>query len=264
MILNHEEIRARQIIISPVESEFGDGSYNLTVEKVIDMNNNINNSFTLKPQGMVYVVFKERLQVPSDVIGFAHVKTTLTKLGIMATNIGIIDPNYNGYISTLLINFGKSEHRISQGDAALRVTFAMIDEPKLKKPLNQNNKQLFEYYESIQKNITHLDEKFLNLNSVQSDVEKSVFISIRNYVGLFTVGSFLIASIFQLKSCSDRNDDNVIKNYESAVSTVQENNKLLQEKLDRYEMKLESLKDSLSEQSKEIKKIKVNENGKRK
>jgi deoxycytidine triphosphate deaminase len=108
MVLNHEEIKQKGIIDSPVEKEFGDGSYNLTVEKVVDMNNVVGDSFTLKPQGMAYVVFKEKLNVPPDVIGFTHVKTTLTKLRIMATNIGIIDPNYNGYISTLLINFGKT------------------------------------------------------------------------------------------------------------------------------------------------------------
>ncbi len=40
-------------------------------------------------------------------IGFAHVKTSLTKRGILATHTGIIDPMYDGYMSTLLINYGK-------------------------------------------------------------------------------------------------------------------------------------------------------------
>lgn len=256
MVLNHEELKKRGIIGSPIESEFGDGSYNLTVEKVIDMNNEVNDTFTLKPQGMVYVVFKEKLEVPSDVIGFAHVKTTLTKLGVMATNIGIIDPNYNGYMATLLINFGKSDHFISKGDAALRVTFANIIPPKVKKELKQNNINNNGYIKDIQKNISKLDEKFLNLSSVKKEVT-SYFLNILLRLAIFfSAGSFALSVYFNNKSSAEKDLETSIKRYELSVSTLTESNNLLQSQLKNYDLKLQAFQDSLNVQAIAIKKLK--------
>lgn len=255
MVLNHLEIKERGIIDYPIEAEFGDGSYNLTVEKVIDMNNKVNDSFTLKPQGMVYVVFKEKLKVPADVIGFAHVKTTLTKLGIMATNIGIIDPNYNGYMSTLLINFGKSDHFISKGDAALRITFTKMNEPKDKKTLKQNNVDDANYYKVVQKNISNLDEKFLNLTSVKTEVTNHIFKILIGLAIIFTAGNFALSAYFNHKSSSEKDVETSIKNYEQGVSTIIESNKLLQEQLKNYDLKLKVIQDSLTSQAGEIKKL---------
>jgi deoxycytidine triphosphate deaminase len=256
MILNHEEIKSRKIIDEPIEDEFGNGSYNLTVEKVIDMNNKINDSCTLKPQGMIYVVFKEKLKVPENVIGFAHVKTTLTKLGIMATNIGIIDPNYNGYISTLLINFGKCEHFISKGDAALRVTFANMNTPNLKKGIKQNNLEHASYLKVIQKNISNLDDKFLNLSSVKKEVATDIFKVLLGLAIFFTAGNFALSAYFNHKSSSEKELDSSIKKYELGVLTLTESNKLLEEQLKNYESKLNVLEDSLNAQSALIRKLK--------
>jgi deoxycytidine triphosphate deaminase len=260
MILNYEEIKELNIIDSPTENEFGNASYNLTIEKIIDMNHSVTDSFTLKPQGMVYVVFKEKLNVPENIVGFAHVKTTLTKLGIMATNIGIIDPTYSGYMSTLLINFGKVEHRLCKGDTALRITFSYINKPKKVNSVKISDKSQEDYLEIIQKKITHLDEKFLNLNSIQSQVEtnvkKELFLSIRNYVGLFTVGSFLVATIFQVKGCYERKNDKMLKGYETVTSTYGDENRILRTKLDNFEIQIKSLNDSITMQSKVINQLK--------
>lgn len=256
MVLNHEEIKARGIIDSPEESEFGDGSYNLTVDKVVDMNNKVNDSFTLKPQGMVYVVFKEKLTVPSDVIGFAHVKTTLTKLGVMATNIGIIDPNYNGYMATLLINFGKNDQYISKGDTALRITFSRINAPIVKKQLNQNNLDKNSYLKVIQKNISNLDEKFLNLGSVKREVTFSVFKFLLGLAIFFTAGNFALSAYFNHKNSAEKNLEKSIKKYEMSVSSLTESNILLQYQIKNYDSKLKAIQDSLKGQAIAIKKLK--------
>jgi deoxycytidine triphosphate deaminase len=256
MILNHEQIKLRNIIESPIESEFGNGSYNLTGEKIIDMKNNVNNSFTLKPQGMVYVVFKEKIKVPSNVIGFAHVKTTLTKLGIMATNIGIIDPNYNGYLSTLLINFGKSDLYICKGDPTLRVTFANIEEPEIKKELKQNTVDSINYLKNVQKNISNLDEKFLNLTSVKKEVTSHIFKVLIGLAIFFTAGNFALSAYFSHKSSSEKLLDMSITKNELIVEKLIESNNLLKMQLDNYNSKLIALQDSLKVQARAIKELK--------
>lgn len=253
MILNHEEIKFLNLIEDLNINEFSNGSYNLTVGKIIDMNNNLHTKFVLKPQGMVYVIFKEKVNIPSDIIGFAHVKTSLTKRGIMATNIGIIDPNYIGYISTLLINFGKTDYLVNQNESALKVTFSKLNKPKVNIAINNNNKSDTNYIIETQKNILNLDDKFLNLNSVEKVVEDkvitNVFSKIRNTVGVFTVGSFLVATIFQLKACNDKKTELYISNYETQLKVVTENNKLLLQKFDKVEYNFKTFRDSLKKKN---------------
>ena len=256
MFLNHEEIKALGIVEDVVKNESGDGSYNLTIDQFIDMDNKLSDSFKLKPQGMVYVVFKEKIKVPSNIIGFAHVKTSLTKLGIMATNIGIIDPNYEGYISTLLINFGKTELYINKGEAALRCTFSEI---KGLSPSIENQKLVVtkdDYVARLQKNITHLDEKFLNIGGIKSEVTKYVFKSLIGLGIIFSIGSFGLSAYFNFKSSQEKDIDIAIKRYEQTVSTLNENNKFLQEQLKTYELKLKNVQDSLNTQQTLIKNLK--------
>ena len=256
MFLNHEEIKALGIVEDVVKNESGDGSYNLTIDQFIDMDNKLSDSFKLKPQGMVYVVFKEKIKVPSNIIGFAHVKTSLTKLGIMATNIGIIDPNYEGYISTLLINFGKTELYINKGEAALRCTFSEI---KGLSPSIENQKLVVtkdDYVARLQKNITHLDEKFLNIGGIKSEVTKYVFKSLIGLGIIFSIGSFGLSAYFNFKSSQEKDIDIAIKRYEQTVSTLNENNKFLQEQLKTYELKLKNVQDSLNTQQTLFKNLK--------
>lgn len=249
MILNHEEIKEHKIIEDYNENNFSDGSYNLTISHVIDMDNQVSDGFNLNPQGMVYVVFKEKIKVPKNVIGFAHVKTSLTRQGIMATNIGIIDTNYEGYISTLLINFGKTPNYFGKGQSALRITFSNIKEPKSKMPLKSNNIDNEAYISKLKLNIARLDERFLNLNAIEEEVNKNVtsnvFAKLTKYVIVFTIAGALTSIILGMKSCTDKKNDTYISNYEAQLKTVTETNNLLLQKLEKMEYKLDAFKDSL-------------------
>ncbi len=249
MILNHEEIIKLGLIEGYNIDEFTNGSYNLTIGKIIDMKKNESSSFLLEPQGMVYVIFKERLIIPSNIIGFAHVKTSLTKKGIMATNIGIVDPNYNGFMSTLLINFSKTDCLINQNESALKVTFSSFNNPDKNIELLNNNKSISDYLIGTEKNILHLDDKFLNLNSIEEKVNKNVastiFSRIKDFGWFFGGLSLMIALTFQLKTCTDKKTDTYISNYEAQLKTVTETNNLLLQKLEKVEYKLETFKDSL-------------------
>ncbi|MDF2437767.1 MAG: hypothetical protein K0Q95_2143 [Bacteroidota bacterium] len=256
MILNYEEIKTKNILTDASDNEFADGSYNLTISQIIDMKGSGSQAFTLKPQGMAYVIFKEKLTMPSNVIGFAHVKTSLTKRGIMATNIGIIDPNYVGYISTLLINFGKSDCVLTEGDSALRVTFANMNGPTKKIAIKNNNLDLKKYTQKTQKTIGNLDEKFLNLNSVATDIKSSVYKALIGLSIVFTAANFVVGGYFNYKNSNERELDRAVKKYEMSLSTTDENNKLLNEQLKRYDFMLQSLQDSLKSQAVEIKKLK--------
>jgi hypothetical protein len=73
---------------------------------------------------------------------------------------------------------------------------------------------------------------------------------------LFTVGSFLIATIFQVKGCYDRENDKILNGYEIATSAWAGENDSLKTKLEGLELEIEALNNALIEQSKLINQIK--------
>ncbi|HYC88788.1 MAG TPA: hypothetical protein VEO54_06225 [Thermoanaerobaculia bacterium] len=126
MLLNHEEIKNRQIIGNGVSTGYRGASYDLRVGKLIATDGtkvSESESYVLKPQGVIEVISAETVSLKGDVLGYAMVKTSLCNDGLLALNIGIIDPHYSGPISTTLLNFSKSDRPLNIGDVFLRLTF---------------------------------------------------------------------------------------------------------------------------------------------
>jgi deoxycytidine triphosphate deaminase len=80
-------------------------------------------SYYLEPQKMVWVLSSEEFNMPADVTGLATLRTTFTKKGILALNVGIIDPFFKGPISTALINFSDRPRELRVGDKFFRIAF---------------------------------------------------------------------------------------------------------------------------------------------
>ena len=79
MILNGDEIKNRKIIEPFNEMRLGEASYDLSIDKIITMDGKEQASgFKIKSQEMIWVICKEKFKMPADVIGFAHIKTSLT------------------------------------------------------------------------------------------------------------------------------------------------------------------------------------------
>ena len=77
--------------------------------------------FKIKPQEIVNIIMKEKVRIPEDCFGIVYSKTALCKKGIHLLNVGVIDPGYSGYISTLAINFSKEAVEVRKGDAFIRL-----------------------------------------------------------------------------------------------------------------------------------------------
>jgi len=125
MLLTDADIRSRGIIQNGSNSRYRDTGYDLTVALIIDTRGNDHqDSFRIAPSGIVELISAETVQLPLNVTGFAHVKTSLVDSGLLPLNIGMIDPGWNGRISATLLNFGDGEVKLIQkGDIFLRLTF---------------------------------------------------------------------------------------------------------------------------------------------
>jgi deoxycytidine triphosphate deaminase len=167
MILNSEEIKNLNIIESFDETKSGNASYDLSVEKIITMDDkecDSDSHYKMESQEMVWVICKEKITMPKDVIGFVHIKTGLTREGILSMNTGIIDPGYKGKISTLLINFGKAKKTISKNNIVLRVAFAKVNEHNnFKTPIVIDDDT---YLATIRKSADNFAKTFLNMDAV--------------------------------------------------------------------------------------------------
>lgn len=144
MLLSKDRILQLGIVRSARNENFRDSSYDLRVRAILPAPKEEKHSygflhsdvsvpasgFYLEPQGMVRVVSEETLTLPKNITGYALVKNRFSNLGILAINIGIIDPGYEGPISSTLINFGKQPYLLKPGTVFLRLTFHEFDPPQ--------------------------------------------------------------------------------------------------------------------------------------
>src|SRR5271170_2161389 len=81
-------------------------SFELTIGSIFDHDGNrVDGPFKLKPGHMVQVVSAEIFDLPDNVTGHVTYKTTLTKIGIWALTVGIVDPGWKAPVTTTLLNF---------------------------------------------------------------------------------------------------------------------------------------------------------------
>jgi deoxycytidine triphosphate deaminase len=168
-MLNWHEIRQRKIIKNPVESSFRAASYDLTVGLIVspDRNEPINTgSFIVPPQGMIEVISAERVSLPRNIAANTTLKNGLSSQGILSLSVGIIDPLYDGLISSTLVNFNKTPVPIRIGDAFMRVTFMeYVPDRALKPPAPVADAEYVQ--QRIRKVATQFPRTFLDLeNSV--------------------------------------------------------------------------------------------------
>lgn len=107
----------------------------LTIGTIIDHTGQVRESLVLQPQGIAHLVSAEKIVLPNDVCALAHVLTRKCNDGLLTLNIGVIDPGWNGKISTSILNFSSTPELLSQGDTFIRITFHQIqqyDEEKTK------------------------------------------------------------------------------------------------------------------------------------
>jgi deoxycytidine triphosphate deaminase len=129
MMLNRDQIVAKQIISGNFAKDcLRDAGYDLRIDTLIGRKENgemvrYSDEFSLPPQGIVAVVSKEVLTLPKDVCAYASVKTSLCRQGVLAINIGVVDPGWNAPLSSILLNFGKDPYCLRAGDVFLRLTF---------------------------------------------------------------------------------------------------------------------------------------------
>lgn len=122
-LLSGEEIKNEKLIVHDDDSRYRASTYDLSVGDIIPADGDAASEFRLAPGGMVRVVSRETLCLPRNITGHGLPRNTLCTRGVLAINIGIVDPGYIGPISSTLINFGRTHFVVRTGEPFLRISF---------------------------------------------------------------------------------------------------------------------------------------------
>src|SRR5262245_58360535 len=98
-------------------------SFDLTIGSIFNNEGKkVDGQYTIQPGCLVQVVSSEVFSLSDCLTGHVTYKTTMTKKGIWALTVGIVDPGWDGPLATTLLNFSRVDHTIAAGDAFLRVS----------------------------------------------------------------------------------------------------------------------------------------------
>jgi deoxycytidine triphosphate deaminase len=173
-------------------------SFDLSIGCIFDHEGKkVEGPFTIKPGHMVQVASAEELTLSDRVTGHVTYKTTLTRRGIWALTVGIVDPGWNGPVATTLLNFSRVDHSIAVGDAFLRVSFfehAPVPPEKLRKAPS-----LEAYLTDIQKIAASMfPMTFLNTTQIAEAAGKNVLKRIRIEALAWVAGIAVVFTLLQI------------------------------------------------------------------
>lgn len=189
-MLARTEIKSGNFVFASNAESFRPSTYDLRIECVIDSKGTIHyDSYILKPQEVAWVVSKELLKLPENVTATAHIKTGLCNDGILALNTGVVDPGWDGPLSTPLLNFGKTSHVLRSGDQFLRLLFHAHAEEKAEPYTVSRPKYIADKQD---KAVRFFGEKFLDANAI---LKEALNDNIFKYAGVIGVGSGLFVAI---------------------------------------------------------------------
>lgn len=126
-----EEIISRRLLDKYDRKNLKNATYDLTVGEIIPIGSQSvmarrekpPKSYFMAPREMLFVMSKEEFHLPKTVTGVATLRTTFTKKGLVALNVGVVDAGFSGPISTSLINFSDRPVEISLNEKFFRVLF---------------------------------------------------------------------------------------------------------------------------------------------
>jgi dUTPase len=173
-------------------------SFDLTIGSIFDHEGKkVDGPFAIRPGHMIQVVSAEQLNLSDRHTGHVTYKTTMTRQGIWALTVGIVDPGWQGPITTTLLNFSRVDHSIAEGDAFLRVSMfehdAVAPEKLRKAPA------LDAYVKDIRKiAASRFPITFLNTTQIAEDAGRAVFARIRSEALSWVVGIALLFTLLQV------------------------------------------------------------------
>lgn len=174
-LLTSSEVMARNIITVADGSQpkgWRGTSYDTYVGEIVTRDGVFEgDTYTLKPRGIVWLVSAEDYKMPDNVTGITTLRTTWTKQGILTLTVGIIDPHYEGPVSTALVNFSGSSFKIRRSEAFFRTAFLEHKPTEAKSYKIEREK----YIDDLIKDTAKFSESFLTIDTLAPELVPKIF-----------------------------------------------------------------------------------------
>tara|TARA_B100000408_G_scaffold92366_1_gene70988 strand:- start:956 stop:1429 length:474 start_codon:yes stop_codon:yes gene_type:complete len=154
---------------------------------------------------------------------------------MLALNIGIIDPGYQGPMSSFLVNFSKNNFLIEAGDVFLRCQFfnlSQVEDSSLGDPISYRTY----LQEKKQKVAGRFGDTFLNVEDIVSSAAKGLVFRGLGFVAtvalIITFMSFLLnLGFFRVAVDTDSRRDEYISRYEDEIRELEAKVSQLEDRL---------------------------------
>jgi len=137
MLVIGDDIERRQFLKNFDEKSLKNASYYLRIDAIIpagekageyDFDKPVRN-LTLEPRDVAWIVSKEEFSLTDyKITALVTLRSSFTKQGLLALDVGLVDPGYKGPIGTVVINFSNNKVSLAEGDKFFRVVFFEHDE----------------------------------------------------------------------------------------------------------------------------------------
>lgn len=183
MLIIGKDILDSNLLKDAEEEAISSASYYLRVHSVVPTGEAARNydakkpltSHTIEPGALAWVVSKEVFCITDPgVTALVTLRSTFTKQGLLALDVGLVDVNYDGPIGTVVINFSKNDVRISQDDKFFRVIF--FRHPDIPENFRIDRKHTHQEYlnERAGNMVSDFPAKFLQSDEIEDRVKESL------------------------------------------------------------------------------------------
>ena len=206
-------------------------------------------NYTLGPGETAIVETAEVFHLPKNIGSFGFPPTSVSNVGVLITNLGHIDPGYDGTIRFTLVNMGKKAYSLKTRDVIHTMLFFKLAlapnkcfrerNPSITQPdgLQGVNAEL----------LSSLNTDFLNVRERAKNAAKiAVNVQIPRWTMIGTIAVAVIAAIFNYNSFSSKLDA-FDKKIEEKLSSIE-----LEKKVEELTDKVNKLTKVKSENTKKV------------
>lgn len=176
MLIVGEEILDQKLLNGADKSHIKNSSYYLTIGALIPVGeeakdfdfDNPAQMLVIKPGQVAWVVSKEVFNIKShEITALVTLRSTFTKQGLLALDVGMVDPDFEGPIGSIVINFSKNEVSLQTGEEFFRVAFMKHPEVPVQFRPNRERFSAAHYIKQRHKEIiSSFPATFLNTESL--------------------------------------------------------------------------------------------------
>lgn len=133
-----------------------------------------NEKYILKPREIVLFQTVEEVKMPKDVMAIYTSLNSIATRGIFLINSSTIEPNYEGPLSGILLNFSNKDFEMSENMPIAKATFHRIEEPENISATSEKV-EAKEYTDKLRKRAKkNYGRTFLSIKELGSEIEDSL------------------------------------------------------------------------------------------